>query len=121
MNWAAGVARLESIDMLRKIQREQSRCTMDNLDDIRSMEVAQEDKALREILERELSEETEELLSCLCEKDRELFERIFIEQAEPEEVGDSMGMSRDNVYVRLWRGKRKMRKKAAQWKGARIV
>ena len=114
-NWAAGVARLESIDMLRKIQREKSLCSIEDV------EAMQEDEELSKLLEQELSKETEELLNCLSEKDRELFKRIFIEQEEPEEVGAAMGMSKDNVYVRLFRGRRKMRKKAAQWKGVNIV
>lgn len=114
-NWAAGAARLEAIDMLRKIQREKSLCLIDDA------EVMQEDKALSELLEQELSKETEELLNCLSEKDRELFRRVFLEQEAPEEAGEAMGMSRENVYVRLFRGKCKMRKKAAQWKGVRII
>lgn len=124
VNWAAGVARLESIDMLRKIQREKSTCSIAGIDDaecINGMGIMQEDQALSELLDHELSKETEELLYCLSEKDRELFRRIFMEQEKPEEVARSLGMSADNVYVRLFRGKRKIRKKAAQWKGVRIV
>ena len=114
-NWAAGVARLEAIDMLRKIQREKSTVSIENV------EILQEDKALLELVEQEISEETEAVLNCLSPKDRELFRRIFIEQEEPEAVGNAMGMSRDNVYVRIFRGKKKIRRKMDGWKGVREI
>ena len=114
-NWAAGVARLEAIDMLRKIQREKSTVSIEDV------EILQEDRALLELVEQEISEETEAVLNCLSPKDRELFRRIFIEQEEPETVGNAMGMSRDNVYVRIFRGKKKIRRKMDGWKGVRAI
>ena len=104
LNWACGVARLESIDMLRRIRREKSTISIDDV------EIAQEDQALLAIVEQELSEETEEILNCLSAKDRELFRRVFMEEEEPEEAGNAMGISRDNVYVRIFRGRKKIRK-----------
>lgn len=111
VNWAAGVARLEAIDMLRKIKRERNRVSLDEL------EIPQEDAALLNLVDRELSEETEELLGCLSPKDRELFQRVFVEQEEPEEAGQAMGLSRDNVYVRIFRGKKKIRSIMKEKKG----
>ena len=108
MNWAAGVARLQAIDTLRKIQREQ-RFESVSLEDL---EIPQEDAAFLAV-EQELSEETEKILQCLSEKDRELFRRIFLEDQGPEEAGEALGISRDNVYVRIFRGKRKI------WKNLR--
>lgn len=104
-NWAAGVARLQAIDILRKIQREQ-RLERVSLEDV---EIPREDAAFWAV-EQELSGETDEILKCLNEKDRELFRRIFLEDQEPGEAGEAMGISRENVYVRIFRGKRKIRK-----------
>lgn len=106
-NWAAGVARLEAIDTLRKIRRE-IRFETVSLEDT---EILQEDAAFLKLAEQEISEETEEILRCLSEKDRELFRRIFLEEEEPEKAGEALGISRDNVYVRLFRGKKKIRRK----------
>lgn len=110
-NWAAGVARLEAIDALRSLQRQ--KCLVP-LEDV---ELSQEDGALLELVEQELSRETEEILDCLSPKDRELFRRIFMEQEEPEEAGAAMGISRNNVYVRISRGKKKIRGKIRDRKG----
>ena len=114
VGWAAGVARLEAIDMLRKIQRELRFQTV-SLEDV---EIPQEDASFSELTELELSKETKEILDCLNPKDQELFKRIFLEEEEPEKAGEALGISRDNVYVRLFRGKQKIRKKFKERKRA---
>lgn len=112
-NWAAGVARLQAIDTLRKIQREQ-RFGSVSLEDL---EIPQEDAGFWAV-EQELSEETGKILQCLSEKDRELFQRIFLEDQGPEEAGEALGISRENVYVRIFRGKRRIRKNLRERKRA---
>ncbi|HBN55477.1 MAG TPA: RNA polymerase subunit sigma-70 [Lachnospiraceae bacterium] len=112
VNWAAGVARLEAIDTLRKIQREHNTVSLED------MEIPEEDKTLLALTEQELSKETEEILSCLSPKDQELFRRIFLEEEEPEAAGSRLGISRDNVYVRIFRGKKKIRSKFGERKRA---
>ena len=112
--WAAGVARLEAIDMLRRIQRE-LRFQAVSLEDV---EIPQEDVSLLELTELELSGETKEILGCLNPKDQELFRRIFMEEEEPEKAGAALGLSRDNVYVRIFRGKQKIRRKFKERKRA---
>lgn len=114
LNWASGVARLESVDMLRRILREKSTVPIEDV------EIPQEDDALLAVVERELSEETEEILDCLSDKDRELFRRIFMEEEEPETAGRAMGLSRDNVYVRIFRGKKKIRNKVRERRGLMV-
>ena len=69
------------------------------------MEIPKEDMALQKLTEQELSKETEAILKCLSGKDQELFRRIFLMEEEPEEAGQALGISRDNVYVRIFRGK----------------
>ena len=103
VNWAAGVARLEAIDTLRKMQREHVRFSP------KEMTLSCEDDALSSLTGERLSKETEELLNCLLPKDRELFQRIFLEAQEPAEAGHAMGLTRNNVYVRLSREKKKIR------------
>ncbi len=114
VNWAAGVARLEAIDTLRRIQREHPAMSLEEME----LEIPEEDTTLRKLTEQELSKETEEILRCLSGKDQELFRRIFLMEEEPEEAGQALGMSRDNVYVRIFRGKKKIRSKFGERKRA---
>lgn len=107
VNWAAGVARLEAIDTLRRMRREARYETVS----LEETEIPQEDAAFLRLTEQEISEETEKILKCLSEKDQELFRRIFLEEEEPEKAGEALGISRENVYVRLFRGKKKIRRK----------
>ena len=74
--------------------------------------------ALQKLTEQELSKETEAILKCLSGKDQELFRRIFLMEEEPEEAGQALGISRDNVYVRIFRGKKKIRSKFGERKRA---
>ena len=111
-SWIAGVARLEAIDTLRKMKRELQTVSIED------MEIPQEEPSFLELTEQELSKETEEILGCLKPRDQELFRRIFIDQEEPEEAGEALGISRDNVYVRLFRGKQKIRSKFGERKRA---
>ncbi len=110
--WAAAVARLKAIDYLRRAARDLKTVSLDELE----WELLQEDAALAAILERELSGELKELLSNLNEKDQELFWRVYAEQEEPEQAGARLGITKNNVYVRLFRGKKKLRKLAEQRK-----
>ena len=104
----------EAIDTLRRIQREHLSMSLEELE----MEIPKEDMALQKLTEQELSKETEEILKCLSGRDQELFRRIFLMEEEPEEAGQALGMSRDNVYVRIFRGKKKIRSKFGERKRA---
>lgn len=110
-NWAAGVARLEAINYLRRSGRELMTVGLDGF------EMPGEDRQLLALVEQELSEEMQELLSCLEPKDRELFLRIYADEEEPKKVSAEMGLTRQNLYVRLCRAKKKMRRVAAERKG----
>lgn len=113
-NWAAGVARLEAIDVLRKLRREPQSVSLEDAEN----EFPQEDSTFQKIAEQELSRETEEILGCLPPKDQELFRRIFLLEEEPEAAGNALGISRDNVYVRIFRGKRRIQRKFGERKRA---
>lgn len=112
-NWAAAVAQLTAIDYLRRAMREQKVLSLEEM----NLDVAQEDAGIAALLGQELSEETQELLSCLSEKDRELFLRIYGNEEDPGAAGSHMGLTKNSVYVRLFRGKKKIRMFAANRKG----
>ncbi|MDE6619117.1 MAG: sigma-70 family RNA polymerase sigma factor [Lachnospiraceae bacterium] len=116
-NWIAGIARLEAIDYLRRASRECQTISL-NPDLEQSYDgIPGFDAQMHALIEKELSEETTKLLSCLSAKDRELFYRIYGNEESPEQVSTELGMTKDNLYVRLFRGKKKVRAYAAKRKG----
>lgn len=110
-NWAAAIARYQSIDYLRRQVRELEQM---NLDDVR---MGKEDERLRELLEEEISGEVEAMLACLGEADRELFLKLFYEEKDIEEVSRETGLKKDVIYNRVSRGKRKIRNLHEQKEG----
>ena len=66
-NWAAAVAKYQAIDYLRSYQREVQTV---NIEDT---VIVHEDKTLAQIVDKEISQEVEQMLSCLKPKDRDLF------------------------------------------------
>lgn len=116
-NWIAGIARLEAIDRLRRASRECRTVSLDTGIEQSCDSLSVRDAQMQSLIDRELSAETQELLSCLSAQDRELFYRIYGNEESPEQVSSELGITRDNLYVRLFRGKKKMRSYAAKRKG----
>ena len=112
VNWIAGIARYKAIDYKRKYLK---RIQTENLEDVTAGE---EDREQMKMIEEELSEEMEEMLSCLSPEDRELFMKLYVEEMEPEEVSRQTGMKKDVIYNRVSRGRRKIRKLFSTQKGA---
>lgn len=102
-NWLAGISRYRSIDCLRKHRRELQ------TEDIDSIEVASGEDTYQEIIEKEISKELEQMLSCLNPRDQELFKRLYIEQQDVALVSREMNMKESAVYNHVSRGKRKIR------------
>lgn len=73
-NWAAAVAKYQAIDYLRSYQREVQTV---NIEDT---VIVHEDKTLAQIVDKEISQEVEQMLSCLKPKDRELFYKLYVEE-----------------------------------------
>ena len=103
-----------AIDTLRRLQREPRLTSLEDME----LEIPQEDSTILRLAEQELSKEMEEILSYLSPKDQELFRRIFVDEEAPEAAGNALGISRDNVYVRIFRGKKKIRGKFKERKRA---
>lgn len=106
-NWIAGIARLKALDYVREhtsrleeIYLEEP--VLQNLSD---------DKDNFVELEQEVSKELEQMLSCLKEKDRELFYRLYVEEETMDEIADQMQTDKAVLYNRLSRGKKKLRRK----------
>ena len=111
-NWAAAVAKYQAIDYLRSYQREAETV---NIDDT---VIVHEDKTLAQIVDKEISQEVEQMLSCLKPKDRDLFYKLYVEEKTMGQVSLETGMKQDVIYNRLSRGKKKLRQNILEERGA---
>lgn len=103
-NWMAGIAKFKVIDYKRKYLKEAGYENIDNLN------IHIPDNTLEGIIKKELDEEINEMLSCLKEKDRELFYKLYIEEKEIKDISFETGLKREVIYNRLTRGKKKLQK-----------
>lgn len=103
-SWAATIARYKAIDYLRKYYRNAS------YEDIEDMDIPQDDKALEDIVEQVISEELEQMLNCLGEQDKEIFLKLYMEEKDMEQVSQETGLSKNVIYNRISRGRRKIQK-----------
>ena len=111
-NWAAAIAKYRAIDYLRQYRKEP--VTVDIEDTV----IAREDRMLAGVIEKEISKETEQMLSCLKPADRELFWRLYVEEQEMEQVTRETGLKKEVIYNRLSRGRQKIRKEYKIERGA---
>ena len=112
--WLGGVTRYKALTYKRKYLNRQQAAGLEEI-----QEPGEESRELSQLVE-ELSDETEAFLSCLKEEDRFLFRQLFIEEMEPDEVARKNGIKRENLYNRVSRGKKKIRRhfpKTGQEKG----
>lgn len=103
-NWIAGIARYKAIDYKRKYLRILEKEILEEA------EVPSEDLVQQALLENEISEEVQKILSCLSEEDQNIFKRLFLEEASLEDISKETGLKKDTLYNRISRGKRKIRK-----------
>lgn len=111
-NWAAAVAKYQAIDYLRSYQRELQTV------DIEETVIVQEDRVLAGVLEKEISQEVKKMLACLKPCDRDLFYKLYVEEKSMGQVSIETGMKQEVIYNRLSRGKKKLRKKILEERGA---
>ena len=104
-NWAAGICRYKAIDYRRKWL---SKMEANSLESIEWMADTKADAAL---LEQEVFEEVEQMLNCLAPEDQVLFHKLYLEAYSPEEVALELGMSRSIVYIRVSRGRKRIKQK----------
>jgi len=103
-NWIGGIAKYKSIDYTRKYLKDLEN---ENIEDVI---IPTEDNSIKEILKSEIREETEKMLSSLSKEDREIFQKLYFEDKDMNEISKDTGLSKSILYNRLSRGKKKMRK-----------
>lgn len=106
-NWIAGITRYRAIDYLRKYKRQFEEIALEDipLDGI----VAGDDKELLRLMEMEISEETELMLQSLKPEERELFQKLYLEEMTVEEVCKNFQTNPNAIYKRLSRARKRMR------------
>lgn len=105
-NWIAGVARLKALDYVRKYAKQMWEESIDN----QVIHLVDQSQNAGVDYDEILSEETEQMLSCLKEQDKELFYRLYVEEQDLDEVSEDMQMTKPVIYNRLSRAKQKIRK-----------
>ncbi|WP_105176771.1 sigma-70 family RNA polymerase sigma factor [Clostridium cagae] len=103
-NWIAGISKFKCIDYKRKYLKG---LEYENIDDLN---ISTPDNVHEGIVKCELESDIEEILSCLKEKDRELFYKLYIEENEVNDITKEMGIKREIIYNRLSRGKKRIQK-----------
>ena len=112
-NWAVALSRYRAIDYLRK-HANKNEVSLDGLlengDEVLSdIEDSTTDFTEEMEKEAEFKEEMNKLLSSLSPADRELFIKYYVEEISMEELAESTGKSKDYIYNRLSRGRKKIR------------
>lgn len=103
-NWVAGISKYKTIDYRRKYLKELENANLDDL------ELKVEDNSHIELTKKELSNDLEQMLSCLKNKDRELFIKLYVEDQDIDYISKEMGVKRDVIYNRVSRGKKSIKK-----------
>lgn len=103
-NWVAGIAKFKCIDYKRKYLKG---LEYENIDDLN---ISTPDNVHEEIVKSELESDIEEMLSCLKEKDRDIFYKLYVDEKDISDITKEMGIKREVVYNRLSRGKKKIQK-----------
>lgn len=100
-NWIGAISKYRAINYKKKYIRE-------NLNE----EIEENSKIYfdNNLLKKELEEDIEELLSNLNEKDKEIFKKYYIEDIELEIIAKEFNTNVDNLYNRISRGRKKLRK-----------
>lgn len=103
-NWLCAIAKYKAIDLVRRERRaDDGRVRME---DAQWNAIADEKSGAAE---DESMEELEKLISCLSPSDKELFVRRYGLQQSAAQISAETGMSKENIYARISRGKKKLR------------
>ena len=101
--WENICAKYKSLNYVRKYLKD-----LEN-ENIENIILPEEDNALKEILENEISTETEKMLKSISEEDRGIFIKLYLEDKNMDEISFDTGLAKPVIYNRLSRGKKKIR------------
>jgi len=113
-NWIAGITRYKAVDYKRKYLRYIKEEPLESVGEIADSKIS------IDILEKEISDEMEEILSYLSLSDQILFKRLFLEEEPIETVACDLGVKKSVLYNRVSRGKKKIQKEYLQYRKEQI-
>ncbi len=99
-NWICAIAKYKSINYRKKYLTKYEQTEINN-------EIYYIDK---DLIKLEINEDVEDILRCLNSKDKELFIKYYIEGYELEEIAKENQTNVTNLYSRLSRGRKKIKK-----------
>ena len=111
-NWIAAIAKYKAIDYLRKYQKQMCEVPLSDVEYDRL--VGENCDRSQDTIADELSMEMEELLSCLSDRDRKLFMRLYVAEESVEDISKTEQLSKPVIYNRISRAKRKLRAKKGE-------
>lgn len=103
-NWIAGIARFKAIDYGRKYSAIRKHEIESDL------EATYIDCRIETLENEELSQQMNSLIVSLSKQEQELFINIYIEEISVSDISNEMGMKKENIYNRLSRIRKKLRK-----------
>lgn len=105
-NWIAGIARYKAIDYLRKYKNSLNTYSLEDSD----IEIYRKSDELKlQVIEEEISEETEQMLSCLSKEDRDILMKIYVNEEDVTNVSSEYGIKPTSIYSRISRAKKKIK------------
>ena len=99
-NWICAIAKYKSINYRKKYLTKYEQTEINN-------EIYYIDK---DLIKLEINEDVEDILRCLNSKDKELFIKYYIEGYELSEIAKENQTNVTNLYSRLSRGRKKIKK-----------
>ncbi|WP_143316436.1 sigma-70 family RNA polymerase sigma factor [Clostridium sp. HBUAS56017] len=102
-NWVIGISKYRSIDYKRKYIKDISNEEYD------SLEIGIPDNSDVRIINEEMRKDVENLLSCLKDKDRDIFVKHYLLDMNPSEIATKLGLTTNSIYNRIYKGKKKIR------------
>lgn len=106
-NWLASISRYKAIDYLRKYKRRKEITALG--DDFNNYESDEHQPEL-EMIEKEISDETEKLLSCLSKEDRDILLKLYVDEEDVEKISLEYGLRPSSIYSRVSRAKGRIKK-----------
>ncbi|HEY5560591.1 MAG TPA: sigma-70 family RNA polymerase sigma factor [Clostridiaceae bacterium] len=102
-NWLAAVAKYKCIDYKRKYLKHLENHSIDNID------LSDNDQVERNLLENELSEDMESLLSSLKPQDKNIFLKYYKDEMNIELISKETGIKTSAIYNKLSRGRTRLK------------
>lgn len=100
--WISAVSKYIILNYFRKLKNTMFEESLD------STQMVNDFNTLDTIIALE-NEGFEEMISCLPEKDRELFRMLYLQEKSSTEISKCTGLKKEVVYNRMSRGKRKIK------------